>query len=162
LRSNHSSATLIRRLPEPLEAEPRVACGRPRGYASGVTRLAPAIAVLMLACGADDAPPPDAVYIRLRNDTELDFTRLSLAFRLGFDAVPAGTTSEYRPEAPGVVYSVEGGTAETNELRFHGTVFDHLGDETLGNGYYTFDIFAAIGSSSYPGEDGWVSFTARP
>ena len=114
----------------------------------------------MLACGAETAPP-DAAYIRLRNDTEFDFTQLSLAFRVAFGAVPAGSTSEYLPEAAGVVYPIEGGTAETNGLRFYGFVFDQIGSAPLGNGYYTFDIYTDIGNPAVDGYDGWVSFFER-
>jgi hypothetical protein len=45
-------------------------------------------------------------------------------------------------------------------LRFFGMVFDHLGDELIGVGYHTYDVFADVGHPEYylDGYDGAVYF----
>jgi hypothetical protein len=62
--------------------------------------VALALAFLELACGDDE---PDAVYARLRNDTEFDFVSLSVGGVLEVGPLPAGKTSDYESADPGVL-----------------------------------------------------------
>ena len=123
-----------------------------------VKGLLSALALLVSACGGDEA---DAVYARLRNATEFDFTQVQLGFTLAFGPLPAGATSEYRAAGESLLYAVDGGAAETAELLFFGPVTDHAGGAPLGNGHYTFEVGAAVISPYIDGYDGPVFFSAQ-
>jgi hypothetical protein len=118
---------------------------------------------LLLACGGKgEGQEADRVYVRVRNDTEFDFVTLSFLGRegLAFGPLRGGETSAYRDAEDALLYRVESGVGETAELRFWGQVTDHLGDEPMGHGYYTYEIEAGLGES-IEGYDGIVFFQQR-
>ena len=53
-------------------------------------RLAVLLAAFAFGCGGD--PPADAVYVRVQNDTDVDFTALLLAFAVEIGPLGAGQT----------------------------------------------------------------------
>ena len=117
-------------------------------------RLAVLLAAFAFGCGGD--PPADAVYVRVQNDTDVDFTALLLAFAVEFGPLGAGQTSAYR-ETDALIYAFEGGVAEVGTQRFFGMVTDHVGDVPLENGYYTYGV-GLTPPSTIGGNDGLVFF----
>jgi hypothetical protein len=117
-------------------------------------RLAVLLAAFAFGCGAD--PPADAIYVRVQNDTELDFTVLLLAFGVELGPLGAGETSAYR-ETDALLYAFVGGYAEVGTQTFFGMVTDHVGDVPLENGYYTYGVSLAP-PSRIGGNDGLVFF----
>ena len=91
--------------------------------------------LLLVGCGGSSA---DAVYVRLRNDTQYDFTGVGVA-GVEFGPLRAGQLSPYQM-VDGSMYELEGGFANTTELQFWGQLTDHLGDRPLPHGRYTYGI----------------------
>lgn len=119
---------------------------------------------LALACGEDELPPADAVYVRIQNDTDYDFDEVSVSTTgvvtaHSFGVIGAGDVSAYQ-KIDGI-YAHEGGFARAGDLDFCGTVIDHVGDELLGIGYHTFDVFVELGGGCLEGFEGWAFFQQR-
>jgi len=115
---------------------------------------------LLLACGGKgEGAAADRLYVRVRNGTEFDFVTLSFfgAEGLAFGPLRGGETSAYRDAGEALLFSVEGGVGETEGYRFWGQVVDHVGDEPMGNGYYSYDVEAGFGES-VEGYDGSLFF----
>ena len=106
-----------------------------------------AVAGFALACG-EEPGQADAVWVRLRNDTPFNFDSLAFVTQdREFGPLPAGAFSAFQTVVD--IYSFESAYGEVGELRFYGMIFDHLGDEHLGVGYHTFDVFADVDHPEY-------------
>ena len=99
-------------------------------------------ALLLAGCdsaGSDD--DPDAVLLRLQNESSIDFSSALIRFpeaESNFGAVAAGEASDYREFDSAYSYGYIEVEADGNTYRIQ--PIDYVGEEPLENGRYTYEL----------------------
>lgn len=101
------------------------------------------VLILFSGCdmlGLDD--DADAVYLRVANKSNTDFSSVLVAFPGGvkssYSSISAGQTSEYHKLDAVYHYGYAKIKAEGNMYAMQ--IYDVVGEEPLGNGHYTYNL----------------------
>lgn len=97
--------------------------------------------LILSSCSDSEDPNPDAVYIRIENNSLHDFSDLivrSNSSPVEFGTVPSGTKSNYKVFEKAYRYGMVQLKADGDEFKI--IPFDYVGETPLTNGYYTYKL----------------------
>lgn len=100
------------------------------------------ILILFAGCDAiNSGDNPNAVFLRVANNSNINFSSVVVGFpqsEASYGTIPAGKATEYHQVD--AVYSYGYVKVKADESTYKIQPIDFVGEEPLGNGYYTYKL----------------------